>query len=77
MELLLYSSANCLEVQLKQTLPEFLREIMESELSSTRVAIEHLFDSTCSRAKVYQMKCTKVPGTLACTYANEHVCIFN
>ena len=23
------------------------------------------------------MKCTKVPGTLARTYANEHVCIFN
>ena len=22
------------------------------------------------------MKCTKVPGTLAHTYANEHVCIF-
>ena len=25
----------------------------------------------------YEMKCTKVPGTLAHTYANEHVCIFN
>ena len=23
------------------------------------------------------MKCTKVPGTLARTYANKHVCIFN
>ena len=23
------------------------------------------------------MKCTKVPGTLARTYANEHECIFN
>ena len=26
---------------------------------------------------LYTMKCTKVPGTLAHTYANEHVCIFN
>ena len=24
-----------------------------------------------------RMKCTKVPGTLTRTYANEHVCIFN
>ena len=24
-----------------------------------------------------QNKCTKVPGTLARTYANEHMCIFN
>ena len=30
-----------------------------------------------SVAVTFKMKCTKVPGTLARTYANEHVCIFN
>ena len=30
-----------------------------------------------SVAVTFKMKCTKVPGTLAHTYANEHVCIFN
>ena len=55
------------EVQLKQTLPEFLREIMESESSSTRVAIEHLFDSTCSRAKMYQI-------SESCYYIGKAVC---
>ena len=46
-------------------------------LQSYNILIVNQVSNTVYAAITIIMKCTKVPGTLARTYANKHVCIFN